>query len=154
MSSHMVETKVCKRCRNKLPIDNFSLYEKLSTTGKPYVYRQTLCKVCIREYNQEQRNNTSPKRRREISILYNYGLQPEDYRRLMEEQRNGCAVCGASHNRGQKLVEEYPLVVDHDHNTGIVRGLLCDWCNRGLHAIEETEWRKKAEDYLQKYDSA
>lgn len=54
-----------------------------------------------------------------------YGLTPRQYKRMLEEQSYVCAICGQT-NKGRKLV------IDHDHYTGRVRGLLCHLCNSGL----------------------
>ncbi len=54
--------------------------------------------------------------------LAKFGLTPSDFEALLSAQGGGCAICGKS--RGQRR-----LNVDHDHTTGIVRGLLCSGCN-------------------------
>lgn len=46
----------------------------------------------------------------------------EDYQRLLDQQGGACAICE----------RECELVVDHCHQTGVVRGLLCGACNSGL----------------------
>lgn len=66
-------------------------------------------------------------RRRE---LLKYGLTPEDYDRMLERQDNSCKICKRSCSSGKKLA------VDHCHNTGKVRGLLCASCNTRLGFIE------------------
>lgn len=52
-----------------------------------------------------------------------YGLSLEDYAVLVLLQDSCCAICG---------VKADSLVVDHDHATGKVRGLLCNHCNKVL----------------------
>lgn len=56
-----------------------------------------------------------------------YNLQPQHKQALIDSQKNLCAICG--YKFGQKIGD---MKVDHNHNTGNVRGLLCDHCNRGL----------------------
>lgn len=51
-----------------------------------------------------------------------YGLSLEDYETLEANQRGLCAICK----------KDCGLVVDHDHTTGEVRGLLCNDCNQGI----------------------
>lgn len=51
-----------------------------------------------------------------------YGITPDDFIRMKQEQGGRCAIC--------RETEE--LVIDHDHGTGEVRGLLCRNCNIGL----------------------
>lgn len=55
-----------------------------------------------------------------------YGLTPEDYERMLEAQGGGCALCGDPPRT------DAALHVDHDHDTGWVRALLCFRCNAGL----------------------
>ena len=51
-----------------------------------------------------------------------------------------CVICGSNE----------PLVVDHDHKTGHVRGMLCNHCNRGLgHFRDDPELLQFAAIYLQ-----
>lgn len=59
--------------------------------------------------------------------LRTYGLTPSQYRRMLEVQNYACAVCGS----------EEPLQVDHDHDSGAVRALLCGACNRALGLLKE-----------------
>lgn len=56
-----------------------------------------------------------------------YGISLEDYSVLLEEQENKCKVCGK-----HEVDHHQSLHVDHDHNTGEIRGLLCTNCNIGL----------------------
>lgn len=59
-----------------------------------------------------------------------YGLTPEDYAALLSAQDGACAGCGGK--RG------YRLSVDHDHATGLVRGLLCRRCNKVLRDVRDS----------------
>jgi hypothetical protein len=58
--------------------------------------------------------------------LRKYGLTGEQYEMLLASQNGACAICHGSPPVGKSLN------VDHDHDTGIVRGLLCTPCNTGL----------------------
>jgi len=61
-----------------------------------------------------------------------YGLEPEEKAGMVADQKNQCAICGYSF--GQKKGD---MKVDHCHKTNVVRGLLCDHCNRGLGFFKE-----------------
>lgn len=50
---------------------------------------------------------------------------------MLEEQQGCCACCRRNFD-GQKII------VDHDHETGKIRGLLCDQCNRGIGLLQES----------------
>ena len=76
-----------------------------------------------------RRRNASPeykKALRESHLKRKYGLTLDDYHVMLEAQRGGCAICAAPEPDGQSLH------VDHDHDTGAVRGLLCFTCNAGI----------------------
>ena len=60
-----------------------------------------------------------------------YGITPEDYERRLAQQGGGCAVCGRAPKAGKSLH------VDHDHETGYVRGLLCFKCNAALGQLDD-----------------
>lgn len=55
-----------------------------------------------------------------------YGLTPEQWDGLMTTQGGVCAICKKPNSDGRALH------VDHDHGTGVVRGLLCGQCNAAL----------------------
>lgn len=71
------------------------------------------------------------RRRRRLAL---YGLSMDDYERMAREQDQRCAICGGSQTR---VDSDGALVVDHDHKTGTVRGLLCALCNTGLGAMRD-----------------
>jgi len=60
-----------------------------------------------------------------IQLLY--GITAEDYDALLVRQNGGCAICGTTKPGGRGSFH-----VDHDHTTGVVRGLLCHGCNVGI----------------------
>lgn len=62
-------------------------------------------------------------------LKFNYGIDIVEYERLFDLQGGVCAICnlGVMGN----------LSVDHDHETGEVRGLLCDKCNEGIGCLKE-----------------
>ena len=63
-----------------------------------------------------------------------YGLSTADYDALLAKQGGGCAICGAM-KPGRD--DRQHLYIDHDHETGRVRGLLCSTCNTGLGMFAE-----------------
>jgi hypothetical protein len=72
-----------------------------------------------------------------------YGIDIEEYTKLLEKQDFKCAICGS---RGSDIKS---LAVDHDHATGKVRGLLCDSCNLGIGKFKDsTELLTSAINYL------
>ena len=70
----------------------------------------------------------------ELHLKRHYGLTTHEFNRLNDLQKGCCAICGKE-NWTQKSGR---LCVDHDHDTGKVRGLLCQQCNVGLGSFEDS----------------
>lgn len=104
------------------------------------------CGVKARAYSKAHRDRDPEGNRQQVrdwkarnpdgvrarELRYAYGIELADYEALLEQQSGVCAICGSSpqDRRGHRH-----LVVDHDHLTGAVRGLLCQSCNRGIGAL-------------------
>ena len=73
-----------------------------------------------------------------------YGLTKEGYDRLVVEQGNRCAICRTDEPPKWKGRKWATWHIDHDHVTGIVRGLLCFNCNSGLGHFKDSEARLSA----------
>lgn len=68
-----------------------------------------------------------------------YGVTDDQFKNMLAQQNNACAIC----------FERKELVVDHNHTTGNVRGLLCKNCNLGIgHFSESQEALTSAINYL------
>lgn len=79
----------------------------------------------------------------------NYGISLETYLDIAEKQNFVCAICGKE-NFAMRNTHSGGLLVDHDHNTGEVRGLLCHNCNRALGLLKDNpEYLRKAINYLE-----
>lgn len=64
---------------------------------------------------------------------YRYGVTPDDYEAMSRAQNGVCAICKKTENRyTEKHNRLRGLSVDHNHQTGEIRGLLCNKCNKGL----------------------
>jgi hypothetical protein len=74
-----------------------------------------------------------------------YGLTPEEFETMWENQKGLCAICG----KGLKRTKN-GYAVDHVHGSDpvIVRGLLCGSCNMGLRLLESKDLKARAEAYL------
>lgn len=102
-------TMSCSSCKIEQPIGNFSL-----DRSKAKGYRSA-CKSCGNKYRRSYYKNNKDKFKA-YHYKKTYSLSYEDYKNLIAF---GCEVCGSLDN----------LVIDHDHNTGIIRGCLCNGCN-------------------------
>lgn len=84
---------------------------------------------------------TSPRSRRLWTL---YRLTDEDYNAILAHQGGVCAVTG-------RLPGRVSLNVDHDHSTGLIRGLLSPWANKGLAYFDDDPHQlRAAADYLEK----
>jgi len=102
----------CYKCKRCLEQDNFSRCKK-SKSGLSY-----LCKECDAIKRANNRGGLS------------LGV-PGDYDRLFLEQYGCCAIC-QTETPGGKDPRRKRFCIDHDHQTGYVRGLLCIDCNRAI----------------------
>jgi hypothetical protein len=71
----------------------------------------------------------------EYQLRQKYGLSRAEYDEMWERQGQRCAIC--SRTKDDLLHRRYKMVVDHDHETGVVRGILCDDCNVGIARLRE-----------------
>lgn len=72
------------------------------------------------------------------------GLTLDDYNRVVQEHSDVCDICG-----GPPDGRWSTFTLDHCHNTGVLRGLLCSKCNRGLGFFKDNpELLKRAIQYL------
>ena len=79
--------------------------------------------------------------RRDRVRAYRYGLPVGEYDAMLDRQNGSCACC--------QIPSDVPLVVDHRHSDGKVRGLLCSPCNTALGLMGEDPSRLlSAIDYL------
>lgn len=84
-------------------------------------------------------------RRRGYLHKWRYGMTPAEYGALLEATGNRCAICDIPAEGSAKG----RLHVDHDHESGRVRGLLCNRCNSAVERLEAVPgWTERASAYL------
>ena len=119
-----------KRCTGCNQIKLFTEYYP-NKRGKGGV--QWRCKKCSLAYiNKWHRKN--PRKYRYggwLKAKYGIVVTLEDYNKMSAAQDGVCAICQKVDKTGRRLA------VDHDHNTGEIRGLLCGRCNRLLGQAEK-----------------
>jgi hypothetical protein len=87
----------------------------------------------VNSYHRQRRSDPDVKRAERSSYLQRkYGLTIEQYDAMLAEQGGGCAICTRPPS------ESISLHVDHDHETGRIRGLLCFRCNNSLGDLEDS----------------
>lgn len=142
-------TKRCSRCGQLKPLTCF--YWTTRRNGERA--RHSRCKACRKEQFREWAKRPHSKlQKRARRLAREYQLSESDYAQMLDSQGGGCAICGA--------VETSPvaigpgvrrLAVDHDHETGDVRGILCNRCNQGLGRFaDDPERLRRAADYLER----
>jgi len=134
--SPVISMKKCSRCKEKKNIELFG-NNKRTKDGK-----HSWCKPCTAEWAKNPKRRAS---KAKWKLKARYGITPEDYNSLLELQECRCAICGI-HN--DDLSDS--LCVDHDHETGKVRGLLCRPCNLAIGNMRDNpRLLHKAGKYLE-----
>ena len=79
-------------------------------------------------------------------IRYRYGLEKEDYERILEDQDNKCKICDKEFDSNGQCTK---LHIDHCHDSDEVRGFLCNNCNIGLgYFRDDPKILQSAAEYL------
>jgi hypothetical protein len=154
-------TKTCSTCFIEKPVVEF---------GKQSVRPDGLditCKPCMKE--RSARRYKDPAKRQMIldnaarwrernpdadadkTLRRKYGITLAQYNELFEAQGGVCALCkkGETTKRMKKGEGRERLAVDHCHDTGRVRGLLCFKCNTAIGSLGDTEEdAQRVVDYL------
>jgi hypothetical protein len=151
--------KYCRYCEQDKPSAHFSPHPT-TTDGL-----SNKCKDCVSAYNKlrhskrtrEELDLINAKRRanrntwktdRKKHFKRAYGITVEDYETMLANQNGVCKICNRPCKSGKSLA------VDHCHETGKVRGLLCAKCNTNLGRIEAyLRDPKPWDDYLKSYAS-
>lgn len=133
--------KTCTKCAKDWPEEYFFITDKKS--GR----RRGDCKFCVNERTKRLRE-ANPEKTAEIRLAANrkhkYGVTRQDVYRMLEENGGTCAICPT-------VIDYMSAHVDHCHDTGKVRGLLCKTCNWGIgHFKNDVEYLRKAILYLER----
>jgi len=87
------------------------------------------CKTCRKKRTRLDTENGSIRNR---ELKRQYGITLDGYYKLLKSQDDGCAICGATESGVRQNGVVLYLSVDHNHETGEIRGLLCQKCNAML----------------------
>lgn len=145
-------SKVCVKCAVEKPMSEYHFKGKGTTRND--------CKDCVAEYGrgyraankerirQKKREYTQakPEIKRASYLRKEYGITLEDYDRMYTEQGGKCMICKTEDVRNG---QHKHLHIDHCHEVGHIRGLLCSRCNAGLgHFNDRPELLMAAAGYL------
>lgn len=142
-----VGTKTCRECGDDKPIQGFD-WMKVTSSGKMTI--RSKCMECrqkaTREWNDANREHVrardtawrhkKPNRKewaKNQNLRHFFGITLADYNAMFVAQGGRCAICRTDEPGGKHNT----LVVDHDHATGKIRGLLCNSCNNGLGRFKD-----------------
>ncbi|MGA6223520.1 endonuclease domain-containing protein [Streptomyces umbrinus] len=140
------QVRACARCAETKPESAFHRRgegRRMSTCGD--------CRNEVRRIKGSNKGRSkdryrpreTPEERFRRKLWYEYKLTCEQYEALVHAQSGVCAICNGAPEPGKRLV------IDHCHNTGKVRALLCTYCNVVVGAYENH--RQAAAEYLAKY---
>jgi uncharacterized protein YbaR (Trm112 family) len=136
-----MKTKECPKCEHALSLTEFNK----SNRRDGY---QTYCRSCHNNMQREKyaldpgqkikrqiranrRKNRDPFVAKKSELKRLYGITFEDYIEMLVEQDQVCAICK------EECKTRKMLSVDHDHQSGKVRGLLCNRCNRAIGMMKD-----------------
>lgn len=144
--------RVCKKCR-------------IAKQKEYYNADKEAKKKYIKEWarrNPEKRNASMAKRKAANPELFKdysarhrlrvrYGITLEQYKEMFEEQEGLCFICKQPETAKTTSGTTRRLALDHCHDTGETRKLLCDQCNRGIGAFKDNpKLLREAANYLER----
>ncbi len=129
--------KVCLSCRSRCSGCNIELTEENQDKRSRESGKNFRCRSCV---SKGVRDIPGRKEwQKNYDLKRHYGLSLEDFEAM---SRSGCQVC---HSTAK-------LVVDHCHDTGVVRGVLCSTCNSGFGMFKDNlELLKGAVNYMERH---
>lgn len=141
-----IKSKICNKCGVEKKLDEFYL-----KGNKHSEYRNT-CKECWDNYTKIYKTRDYfIKNKTNINYSYKtkYGITYQQKQELILKQNNKCLCCGVDFETIRRLQH---ICIDHDHITGVIRGVLCNNCNTALGLLhEDLERVKKLEIYIIKH---
>lgn len=130
------DSKTCAKCQETKALDDFHR-QPSGPKG-----RHSYCKPCANKLARESKmRNYTPEQKRRWHMKARYGVSASEVDAMVSTQEGKCPLC-------DRPLEGKRPCVDHDHNTGRVRGVLCHRCNIRLGGWDDLEWRKRALEYL------
>jgi hypothetical protein len=137
----LADPKKCTRCGEHKPRSDFYPHAVAKNGVSAW------CKQCTRQatLDRQKRDKESVKLiNRRARLKRSFGMTVQQYDEMLDAQGGCCALCGSDFPGGRGR-----FVVDHCHDTGRVRGLLCNLCNVGLGALRDSpQLLQKAIHYL------
>lgn len=147
-----VEHKKCTACGEIKPTTDFFKKGKYLDGSTQY---KSNCMSCLNKkslehhYKNRRDNGIARQSAYRYTLRTAYGLSQEDFENLLAKQDGKCSICGTSLRNPFKDFSGAKQAVDHCHENGKVRAILCGTCNSGLgHFKDNPEILEKAIKYL------
>lgn len=141
------DEKQCSQCGEVKPLDAFAINKQQRDGLHPH------CKACKRaKAKAHYAANLEKAKEDQIwrNMKHKYGITRENYAQMLAGQDGACAICGGEQTHAWAT----RFSVDHDHETGEVRGLLCTNCNTLLGmANDDVDRLMAAAAYLLSFNS-
>lgn len=125
--------KRCSRCKQVKPVAEFHRHAKRPDG------LQTRCKPCLLALKKP----VLPEIQRDRNLRQFYGITAAEYDAMLAAQGGVCAIC-ARPESAKRRGKVFALAVDHCHDLGHVRGLLCGNCNKGIGGLGHDTGRLEA----------
>lgn len=127
--------RICTKCQVEKEEADFPAPVNIQKKNHVYRKRRPQCKDCVNEYQRRMTVKNNPidffevggVKRSKRKLWEVYRMTPDEYIALYEAQEGLCAICR----------ESTAAVVDHCHDKGHVRALLCQHCNVMLGAAHD-----------------
>ena len=120
---------ICSHCSQPKRAQEFYQPDREKLRDGRLLLTELRCITCKRTERIQSADPQAAYARRIYRLQKTYGLSEEDYNSLVKAQEGKCGLCGAD-------CTGRSLCVDHDHATGVIRGLLCRSCNILIGRIE------------------
>jgi len=118
------DTRICRKCHIDFPLTTFR-YTNKANNKRHHICRD--CRQLHRKFLREAQQN---------------------YKSILDQQGNVCGICGIASDE-----DNGKLIIDHNHETMSVRGVICSYCNKGLgFFFDSPTYLAMAIEYLVKHD--
>jgi|WetSurMetagenome_2_1015567.scaffolds.fasta_scaffold06167_8 hypothetical protein len=132
--------KKCSVCKKNLPLDKYKI---VFDSKRNKAYRRNYCNKCRTNKARNWRYK-NPDKLRAMELKRHYHITVIEYNNLLVKQGGKCAICGTIDPSPKNY-----FCVDHNHITGVVRGLLCPRCNVAIgYFLDNYKNCQKAARYL------
>lgn len=124
--------KVCRKCYKLKPIEDYG------PSPRNRDKHAGACLICSAANRRLKQKKTTSLENLEKALKYDYRLTVEEYNQKLAAQNGVCTICGKPETLIDKRTNKTRrLAIDHNHQTGEIRDLLCHRCNQVYGRLEE-----------------